>query len=103
MQTSNLIEEIIAELQDPENLKVLEHMDEGDVGNLVGIAIAKHLQKDGIQTFLHGMEHGVSLTNGSHDSIDIEHLSFFMECDTPEMRHKAMEQLKKLSLGAKWK
>lgn len=99
IETKELIDEVVRELQSPDNLRLLKYMDEGDVGNLIGIAIAKHLDKDGIQSFLHGLDHGVSLTTGSHDSDDVEAYHFIMEVESPEQRKRAAERLKLLNFG----
>lgn len=41
--------------------------DISDIGNEIGIVIGKYLDKDNtIEDFIHGVRHGVSLTNGTH-------------------------------------
>ena len=42
--------------------------DLSDIGNEVGIAIAKYIDEDNtIEDFIHGLRHGVSLVDGTHD------------------------------------
>ncbi len=42
--------------------------DMSDIGNEVGIAIAKYLGGDNtIEDFISGLRHGVSLVDGTHD------------------------------------
>lgn len=43
--------------------------DISDVGNEIGYALGKvleNLQEDEIKDFIHGIRHGISLTNGTH-------------------------------------
>ena len=43
--------------------------DISDVGNEIGYALGKvleNLQEDEIKNFIHGIRHGISLTNGTH-------------------------------------
>ena len=41
--------------------------DLSDIGNEVGIAIAKYIDEDNtIEDFIHGLRHGVSLVDGTH-------------------------------------
>jgi hypothetical protein len=41
--------------------------DLSDIGNEVGIAIAKYIDRDNtIEDFIHGLRHGVSLVDGTH-------------------------------------
>jgi hypothetical protein len=41
--------------------------DISDIGNEIGIVIAKHFDKDNtIEDFIMGLKHGVSLTDGTH-------------------------------------
>jgi hypothetical protein len=95
-----LINAIIKELKEStDNAVLVDFLDEGDVGNLIGIAIAKKLDKDAIRSFLHGVEHGISLINGSHDSDDVEHLGITLEVESPELRKRAAERLKMLNFG----
>lgn len=99
-KTKELIDEVVRELQSPDNLRLLKYMDEGDVGNLIGIVIAKHLDKDGLRNFLHGLDHGVSLTTGSHDSDDVEAYHFVMEVDSPKKNaRKEQKNSKNLMLS----
>lgn len=98
--TKKLIDAIVEELTDPKNLKPIDYMDEGDVGNLVGIAIAKQLNKEGIKSFMHGLEHGISLIDGSHDSDEVEYLHFTMEWVSPEQRKQNQKELEELQ--AEW-
>jgi hypothetical protein len=49
----------------------IEYMsgDISDVGNEIGYALGKvleNLQEDEIKDFIHGIRHGISLTNGTH-------------------------------------
>jgi hypothetical protein len=49
----------------------IEYMngDISDVGNEIGYALGKvleNLQEDEIKTFIVGLRHGISLTNGTH-------------------------------------
>jgi len=66
--TSEIKESIIHQLQ---NLKWVDG-DTGDIGNEVGIALAKTLQvfknlnKEEVDAFISGIKHGVSLIDGSH-------------------------------------
>lgn len=95
-----LINEIIKELKaSTDNAILAEFMDEGDVGNLIGYAIAKHLDKDEIRSFVNGLEHGISLVTGSHDSNDVEHLRIDTEIESPDKRKRAAERLKLLNFG----
>ncbi len=42
--------------------------DISDIGNEIGIVIAKHFDAENtIEDFIHGVRHGVSLTDGTHD------------------------------------
>jgi hypothetical protein len=42
--------------------------DMSDIGNEIGIAIGNQFDKDyTIEDFIHGVRHGVSLTDGTHD------------------------------------
>src|SRR5574343_649458 len=95
-----LVNAIIQELnKGTENAVLVEFLDSGDVGNLVGYAIAQHLSKDEIQSFVHGLEHGISLITGSHDSMEVEHITLRMDVDSPEKRQRASERLKLLNFG----
>jgi hypothetical protein len=41
--------------------------DLSDIGNEIGIAIAKYIDEDNtIEDFIHGVKHGVSLMDGTH-------------------------------------
>jgi hypothetical protein len=41
--------------------------DLSDIGNEIGIVIAKYLDKENtVEDFIHGIRHGVSLTDGTH-------------------------------------
>jgi hypothetical protein len=42
--------------------------DMSDIGNEIGIAIAKHLDLDGfdVDSFISGFKHGISLIDGTH-------------------------------------
>lgn len=41
--------------------------DISDVGNEIGIAIGEHLsEKDDLNSFISGLNHGISLKNGTH-------------------------------------
>ncbi len=47
-----------------------EHGDLDDIGNLIGIAIGKFISNDlGFEKkdFIAGLEHGISLIDGTHD------------------------------------
>lgn len=44
-------------------------LDFGDLGNEIGIVIGT-LTPDEIRDFINGLEHGISLTNGTHDDLD---------------------------------
>lgn len=92
----DIIKEFDASLS---NTELISIMDEGDVGNLIGTVIARHLDKEGIKAFLNGLEHGVSLTTGSHDSADIEHYNFLIKVDTPEQRKTHKERVKLFNFG----
>lgn len=72
--------------------------DEGDVGNEIGIIIAQCLDNESIDIFLNGIEHGISLTQGSHDSDEIPMFRIFTEVDTPEER----ENIKEREKGILW-
>jgi hypothetical protein len=43
--------------------------DLSDIGNEIGIAIGPHIEKDGYEEtdFVHGVRHGISLIDGTHD------------------------------------
>ena len=95
-----LVNAIIAELKEgTDNTVLAEFMDEGDVGNLIGYVIAKHLDRGKLLTFINGIEHGISLVTGSHDSNEIEHLRIDTEIESPEKRQRAAERLKFLNFG----
>jgi len=48
---------------------IYDNGDVSDVGNEIGIAIAKHLNENqNVEDFMHGVRHGVSLIDGSHSS-----------------------------------
>lgn len=95
-----LINAIIKELKtSTDNSILVDFLDSGDVGNFIGIAIARNLDKDGIRDFLAGLEHGVSLIDGSHESNEVEHLRFTLEVESPEKRKRAVERLKTLNFG----
>ena len=40
--------------------------DESDLGNEIGIVLGKHLNPGQIESFIMGLKHGISLTNGTH-------------------------------------
>lgn len=41
--------------------------DLSDIGNEIGIIIAKHFDEDNtVEDFIHGLKHGISLTDGTH-------------------------------------
>ena len=44
--------------------------DLSDIGNEIGIVLGKYISKDKVDDelneFLHGIKHGISLTNGTH-------------------------------------
>ena len=44
--------------------------DLSDIGNEIGIVLAKYIDENKIgyelDSFIHGIEHGISLTNGTH-------------------------------------
>lgn len=41
--------------------------DLSDIGNEIGIVIGKYLDPDNtLDDFIHGIQHGISLTNGTH-------------------------------------
>jgi hypothetical protein len=44
--------------------------DLSDIGNEIGIAIGKYIHEDssgwGLDDFIHGVKHGISLTDGTH-------------------------------------
>lgn len=57
-------EEIITQLS---NIKY--HGDLSDIGNEIGIIIGKHFDLDTLKRekyFFHGIEHGISLSDGTH-------------------------------------
>jgi hypothetical protein len=48
-------------------LQIRYEGDLSDIGNEIGIAIGKYLDKDNtIEDLIHGIRHGVSLVNGTH-------------------------------------
>lgn len=58
-----VVSEVILQLANIE----YEDGDIGDVGNEIGIAIGKCLDKDNtIEDFIRGVKHGVSLVDGTH-------------------------------------
>lgn len=58
-----VVEEVILQLT---NIEYTDG-DIGDIGNEIGIAIGKCLDKDNtIEDFIHGIKHGVSLVDGTH-------------------------------------
>jgi len=47
--------------------KINYHGDLSDIGNEIGIVIAKYFDEDNsIEDFIMGVKHGVSLTDGTH-------------------------------------
>jgi len=42
-----------------------QYFDESDIGNEIGIVVGK-LTPDEIDNFMHGLRHGISLSNGTH-------------------------------------
>ena len=81
------IKDIIAQLE-----KVTYNGDLSDVGNEIGIAIAKYLKKGGFELddFIMGLRHGVSSIDGTHDSIVI---------NTPEGKRKIKKTKEIISPG----
>jgi hypothetical protein len=52
-----------------EQLNTINHEggDLSDIGNEIGIIIAKHFDEDNtVEDFIHGLKHGISLTDGTH-------------------------------------
>jgi hypothetical protein len=42
--------------------------DLSDIGNEIGIVIAKYFDEENtVDDFIHGLKHGISLTDGTHD------------------------------------
>ncbi len=68
-KTKTINEEIIAQLVDANN-RNQHNLDLGDVGNEIGIVIAKHFNDNDIgfdkESFISGLKHGISLTDGTH-------------------------------------
>ena len=61
----NIINDIIKQLENIE----YQNGDLGDVGNNIGIAVGKYIQfGDDKDDFLHGINHGISLVDGTHDN-----------------------------------
>jgi len=59
---SKINNEIISQLK-----SVTYNGDLADIGNEIGIIIAKYFDKDNtINDFLNGLKHGISLTDGTH-------------------------------------
>lgn len=47
--------------------KINYHGDLSDLGNEIGIVIAKYLDEETtVEDFIHGLKHGISLTDGTH-------------------------------------
>lgn len=63
-------EEVINQLKNSEFMKTLKlKRDLGDIGNEIGIAIAKHFSEEvgfNKESFFKGIKHGISLTEGTH-------------------------------------
>lgn len=51
-----------------ENLNNVTYIDDlSDIGNEIGIVIAKYLNNENtVEDFIHGIKHGISLIDGSH-------------------------------------
>lgn len=48
-----------------------QHGDVSDIGNEIGIVIAKYFDEDNdIENFIFGIKHGISLTDGTHGPCD---------------------------------
>lgn len=63
MNNQEMIEDIIQQL---ESIKFAKG-DISDVGNNIGIAIGKYIQYgDDKDEFIHGINHGISLIDGTH-------------------------------------
>ena len=61
--------EVCTELSDTLSNLPYDHSDLSDVGNEVGIIIAKYFSKDlgwDRDSFIHGLIHGISITDGTH-------------------------------------
>jgi hypothetical protein len=62
----SIIKEIIEQL----NSVKYENGDLSDIGNEIGIILGKYLEEDKLgyelSSFIHGIEHGISITKGTH-------------------------------------
>jgi hypothetical protein len=59
------VQQIRRALEELESHGAFEEMDLTDVGNAIGAAIGK-LEAESIEDFQTGLEHGISLINGTH-------------------------------------
>lgn len=64
MQFHNITKEIIEQLN-----SIKYNGDLSDIGNEIGIVLGKYLSEDKgyeLDSFFHGIKHGISLTKGTH-------------------------------------
>jgi hypothetical protein len=58
----------IFEIEEQLNKVNYENGDLSDIGNEIGIVIAKYFnEKNTVEDFISGLKHGISLTDGTHD------------------------------------
>lgn len=66
----NKFKQISTELSERLSNLPYQNGDLSDIGNEIGIIIAKHFNDNelgyDLDGFIHGVKHGVSLTNGTH-------------------------------------
>jgi hypothetical protein len=100
---SNLYE-IIQDLRDNlaqtevDHARLGDSYDVGDVGNSIGIILGK-LNQEELTDFFRGVEHGISLTNGSHDDAKKPHTFIKLKIENEEdilWRIKRTEEVKEM-------
>ena len=70
MKTFNFYRTIF-EIEEQLNKIVYESGDLSDIGNEIGIVIAKHFDEENtVEDFINGLKHGISLTDGTHSNGD---------------------------------
>ena len=57
---------ILKEISENLNNVTYEYGDYSDIGNEIGYVLGKTITKDGLEDFLAGLRHGISLSDGTH-------------------------------------
>lgn len=67
ISTLDLAKQLLGKIKDAKlDIVGIDGYDFGDLGNVVGTVLG-NLSREDLEDFIRGIEHGVSLTNGSHD------------------------------------